>query len=232
MALLPNSVILVICGILGLIIAPTTVVQRYKLNKMATFRSFHNRLRTEVNDLAAANDNMANQVEKLQENNDRVLNLEQQLGKVVEQQGGNATQFITSVRENSAVLSEIQKLLEHDAINQVMLILCQVDRDQGYDIDEAEINEMIFRLKSIPGVVDVNEEAIRNALTKDPGQGADMSRIVAFLRKLKEDADASNMRIGDHELAKQYLTVRARAIDVSQTPKFFTVSSRERVKKG
>lgn len=207
-----SSTVVLIGSIVGLVVAPTAFAQRYQLSKMATLREVHNRLRAEVNELTLTNDDLASNVDKLQENVDRVSSLETQLGQVVEQQGGNAAQFINLVKENSVTLNKMQKLLEAEVLNQGMFILCQVDRDQGFDIDPHEITELILRLRALPGVVDVNEEAIRTALTKESGESADMSRIITFIRRLKEEADTQNSTFGQHEEAKKFFTVSSRKL--------------------
>lgn len=163
-----NSANLVIAmGIFALISSGTAAWQRSQLMKLETLREVINKVRQEVNRLQIENNQLTATNTELEQQVDKVKEVEKGLNDVLTAQGEQVDTFVQTVKENQEILDKIKKKLEAKISQDILSVVMQSDRDGDFTIDPNEIDILVLRLKNAQGV-ELEEEKFKQML-KDGG---------------------------------------------------------------
>lgn len=176
-----QSAVVYALGCISLIVAPVAAIQRVILGNMETFREVHNALRQEVNHLQVDNNDMTMQVNSLKRQSERVKQIESGLNTIIASQGQSMETFVKTVKENGQIQIEIESLLLLDVTQSIIMTVMRADMDQDFQIDPEEMDALILRIKTLPGVEMVDEAQIR-ALLRQQGNGLDA--VMAMVRNI------------------------------------------------
>ena len=141
----------------------------------------HNALRQEVNHLQVDNNDMTMQVNSLKRQSERVKQIESGLNTIIASQGQSMETFVKTVKENGQIQIEIESLLLLDVTQSIIMTVMRADMDQDFQIDPEEVDALILRIKTLPGVEMVDEAQIR-ALLRQQGNGIDA--VMAMVRNI------------------------------------------------
>lgn len=134
-----------------------------------------------MNRLQLENNDMSHQTDRLQRKADRVKHIESGLETILAAQGQSTDMFVRSVKENAIIQAEMEQLLATEVVQSILTTVIRSDMDQDFQIDPEEINALILRIKTLPGVEGVDETQIR-ALLQQQGNGLDA--VVAMVRNI------------------------------------------------
>jgi hypothetical protein len=160
-------------------------------------REVHNRLRHDVNRLTAENADLEHQTSRLSEKAERVKIVETNLQTMVGTQGGNVNSFIALVKENGALLEEMDGLLTAQVAQQLMSTIVRVDHDQDFRLSDKEISELILRLGAIDGVDGIDEQQLRKVLLQNSG----VEGVSAVIQNLQDVKQKSMIQVSSRALA-------------------------------
>ena len=127
------------------------------------------------------NNDTSHQVDRLQQKADRVKHIESGLQAILAAQGQTTDTFVRSVKENASVQAEMEQLLATEVVQSILTTVIRSDMDQDFQIDPEEINALILRIKTVPGVEGVDETQIRTLL-QQYGNGLDA--VVAMVKNI------------------------------------------------
>lgn len=150
-------------------------------------RQVHNKLREEVNRLQEENNVLDTQVTELQVKADQVTKCEQNLSAITDSQGTNVAAFVDSVKQNGIVQNKIEELLLVEVMQNILTAVIRADTDMNFQIGEHEMQMLLIRIKSLPGVENVEEAQIRQLLQES---GGGIHNIVSLVKNLHK-ADVS-----------------------------------------
>lgn len=159
----------IVAGVVALAITPIVLIQRFHLNKLSTFREIHNKLRQNVNKISMENDDLERQTTRLHQKAERVKMVESNLDRIVAKQGGSVDQFVNLVKENGVLQQQMGELLTAQVAQQLMSSIVRADRDQDFDIEDQEVDQLIFQIRAIRGVDQIDENQLRMVLKKTKG---------------------------------------------------------------
>lgn len=148
---------------------------------LLAFRQVHNDLRKDVNRLQVENNDLANQADRLQKKTSRLASIEKGLSSTLERQGTSTDTFVQQVKENAKVQAEMEHFLMMDIMQNILTTVIRSDMDSDFQIDPEEVNALILRIKTLPGVEGVDETQIR-ALLLTQGNGLDA--VVAMVKNI------------------------------------------------
>jgi len=134
------------------------------------FREVHNALRQDVTRIGNENDDLARQTGRLSEKAARVELVESNLDKMVSTQGQSVTSFCALVKENKGIQQKQQDLVVAQVAQQLMTSIVRADRDGDFTISEQEVTQLLFSIKAIKGVENIDEAALKTLLLSGNGQ--------------------------------------------------------------
>ena len=154
-----------------------------------------NQVRNQVNRLQRENNTLTLKLDKLECQAAQLRETENRLATITEQQNTNANTFIYEVKQNKIVQDEIQQLLINDVMQNMLSALLRADSDQNFTIDPEEVDILIMRVKSLPGVEGVDESRIKQILLKK-GSGLDaILEVVTDLTSEKPDGTKALVQV-------------------------------------
>mmetsp|Transcript_13147 Transcript_13147/g.15046 ORF Transcript_13147/g.15046 Transcript_13147/m.15046 type:complete len:154 (+) Transcript_13147:304-765(+) len=131
-------------------------------------RELTNQLREEVGEMTASNSVLKSQNRRLSKNTQKLKNTQSTLEKISESQGITVDKLVDQVNEYRKIQESIQIDLQSRIQQTLLSVFMRSDRDEDYIIDPEEVNQLIYRLNSIPSVT-FDETKFRKALKKEGG---------------------------------------------------------------
>lgn len=122
------------------------------------------------------------QADRLQQKTSRIASIENSLSSTLERQGTSTDAFVRQVKDNAIVQAEMERYLRMDIMQNILTTVIRSDMDSDFQIDPNEINALILRIKTLPGVESVDETQIR-ALLSNHGNGLDS--VVAMVKHMQ-----------------------------------------------
>jgi hypothetical protein len=136
--------------------------------------------------MSLENDDLEHQTTRLAEKAQRVALVESNLSKVVSQQGSDVSSFVSLVKENGVVQQQMQDLIVAQVAQQLMTSIVRADRNRDFQISEQEVTELIFHIKSIQGVENIDETELRKVL------GSSGKQCLSGIYQMIKDMHAEN----------------------------------------
>lgn len=167
MALNPTTVVLA-AGAFSSVMGPYAYFQQTKLTDVAALKETHEAMKREVNRLGAENRRLHKTVNDLSETVDRLEDVEQALDVITTTQGQSVAAFAEQVKENREILSQMQKNLRANVLQNLLQVVIRSDQDDNMQIEEDEIDDLINRIRKISGV-EVREDRFRDAILTSGG---------------------------------------------------------------
>jgi len=159
-----------------------------------------NEVRAEVNRLQVENNSLTLSLNKLEAKAAQLRETESKLASITEKQNTNTNAFIYEVKQNQLVQDEIQEMLVNEVMQDMLSALLRADRDQDFTIDPDEVDVLILRVKSLPGVEGVDEIRIKEILLK---RGSGLDAILEVV---------TDLTTAKHEGTKALVQVSARGL--------------------
>jgi hypothetical protein len=174
-----------------LLLSPTVIVQRTKLNKLGSLRELHNELRNMASQLATENVHMHQSVTSLESHLQRLNTVESQLTSLAKDSGKKSVEkLVHVVEEHGHVQAELKRVLKEDVTHQLFAALLQSDVNSNYRLsspDETGILEQ--RLANVQGVI-FNQANFRKLVQSSDGTlDLTLTDAANLARELQRDED-------------------------------------------
>jgi hypothetical protein len=149
-----------------------------------------------VNRLTTENADLEHQTARLSEKAERVTIVESNLQTLVGTQGGTVESFVALVKENGAILEEMNGLLTAQVAQQLMATIVRVDHDQDFRLSDEEISELIMRLGAMDGVDAIDEQQLRNVLSQSNG----VEGVYSVIQNMEDSKQKSMIQVSSRAL--------------------------------
>eukprot|EP00565_Helicotheca_tamesis_P005781 CAMPEP_0185728978 /NCGR_PEP_ID=MMETSP1171-20130828/4400_1 /TAXON_ID=374046 /ORGANISM="Helicotheca tamensis, Strain CCMP826" /LENGTH=264 /DNA_ID=CAMNT_0028397741 /DNA_START=83 /DNA_END=877 /DNA_ORIENTATION=+ len=160
--------IVYVAGGLSSVIGPYAYWQQTRLTDIAALKQTHEAIQREVDRLASENERLHQSVEELSSTVDRLEDVEQALDVITQTQGQSVDAFAEQVKENREILSQMQKNLRANVLQNLLSVIIRSDTDQDFQINENELDDLINRIKRINGC-ELHEDRFRKAIMDSGG---------------------------------------------------------------
>ncbi|KAL7536092.1 hypothetical protein ACHAWF_009442 [Thalassiosira exigua] len=170
-------------GGLSCAIGPYAYWQQRRLTDVVALQETHKALAEEVNRLGKENTRLHETVEDLSETVDKLEDVEQALDVITQTQGMSIEAFEEQVQDNRDILSKMQSNLKANVLQNLLQVVIRSDKDEDMTIEDAEIDDLINRIKGINGV-QVNESRFRDAITSS---GGSLQCVMDIIRSLMDE---------------------------------------------
>jgi len=177
-----SSVVTIVSAAVGILVAPTTMVQRFELNRTGTFREVHNRLRQDVNNLAEQNEELTTEVQDLESKTQRLGGVETELQKHLKRTKHTVNSFVNLVNESEEIEKEMERIQQGDVLRHLFEAIIESDKSEDFEIEENEINRLVFKLKAVEGL-NLSADAIKKCL-QEMGDDRNVQDIFLAVKKL------------------------------------------------
>lgn len=149
-----------------------------------------------MNRLTAENADLEHQTARLSEKAERVTIVETNLQKMVGTQGGTVDSFVALVKDNGAIIEEMNGLLTAQVAQQLMATIVRVDHDQDFQLSDKEISELIMRLGAMKGVDTIDEQQLRKVLSQRKG----VEGVYSVIQNMQDSKQKSMIQVSSRAL--------------------------------
>lgn len=198
-----------------LVTAPAVLVQRTKLQRMASFRAVLNHLRGLVYDLAEQRLLLQSENERLEREYRRMAAVEDQFSEICARENRSITEFRGLVKENARIQREIKKEHTIRELQDLFAIVMSGDRNEDGRVTGQEMDRLLHRLRDFAGRrgVYMDEELIREAFDRASLNDPNYSQCAISMFNVvqgamsEEDADGGILEDG-------YVDAKQRSTDI------------------
>lgn len=163
------SMIAYLAFIFPLVLAPLAISQRRRINKLPTLKQEMNHIRVLVNDFAIENDILKRENSKLEQQVNKLHEVEESFDRMVQQSGGDVQKFRGLALENGEIQREMKRVQETKIMQQLLTAVLQSDRDGNFHLSDAEMETLLMRLRVLAGVRgNIDEGRLRAAFAASP----------------------------------------------------------------
>lgn len=157
--------------------------------------------------MAQENTDLSNQVTRLTGKAEQVAVVEANLTKMVEEHGMTVSTFCDLIKENAKIQQKQQDLIVAQVAQQLMTSIVRADRDGDFTISEHEVTELMFHIKAIPGVENIDETALRNILLDGRGGKEGLAGIFQAIQ---------DMYLDNHPAQQTLNPSKSRDVDITR----------------
>lgn len=151
---------------------------------LPSLRDEHNKLRAEANNLMEQNHVLSVETTKLQRRVTRLKEMEETFNSIVRKEGHTLNTFRALMQENKKILAEINKHMEAQIMEDLLLAVIGSDRDKNFHIDEEEMDSLFMRLR-YHEQINVNEKKLRSTFAASGTKS--MATLVEVARALMDE---------------------------------------------
>jgi hypothetical protein len=162
-----DSVFVMVGGVLSILMGPYAYYQQVQLTDIKVLKETETALHAAVDDLQKINNDLHSNVEKLCDSVTKLRNMESALDMITKDTGSSISKLRSQVKENEQLLEKLKNNAKTAVLLNLLELLLRSDTDQDRIMNEAEVNEVLRRLRAIPGVT-VNEPAFTKAALNKP----------------------------------------------------------------
>ncbi|KAL7428485.1 hypothetical protein ACHAXH_006268 [Discostella pseudostelligera] len=137
---------------IGVLHSPIVLYKERKLTKEDTFRAALNGIREEQARLAEQNEILSNEVDDLQNEVDRMKEVETALRELSATQGTQLSELMNLIKKNKEINDCMRSVLKAKCLEEVVTLVLDMDVDGSFNIEAKEIDRLIIGMKMIEGI--------------------------------------------------------------------------------
>jgi len=200
----PASAAVILMGGVCIVNSPAVATKHLRIAKSEGVRSSVKKIRVEIGSLKTEIDLVARAVDDLQEEASTLQGVEKALQEITSQQGADASQFVTLVKENQSILDQMRANLKQTFVTAVANIVIQSDRDGDTKIDLKELPLLSLRLTTHlePLGIELDTKQFEAMLKEDN----DISNMLKFCGEVLFDGDSGDYNNSDDNSVDSELT--------------------------
>ena len=177
-----GSAVVILAGILSMAMGPFAYIQQTRLTDIKTLKETTEAVRVEVNRLQESNERLTKNISELSNTVDRLEEVENALGVIMQQQGQSVSVFAEQVEKNRSLLKQMQGNSKNTIVQNLLSVVFASDTNKDQIVDDEEVEQLIDRLQKIGGI-EVHDDRFRAAFAG--GSFTSLMNVVSNL--LKED---------------------------------------------
>jgi hypothetical protein len=177
----------IISVVVGAIVAK---VQYFDIEDTDSLRQVQNVLRSKVNAFSLQNDRLEDNNTRLEGELVPLKECEESLAKLAEENGSDVATLTQLVKENQAVLNEMQETQKQDVVQSMMECLFNVDRDEDGKLSTREINRLRRALMNLP-TIEINQDLFEGKLARQKSVGT----FIGMIHEVADDNIPDEQRV-------------------------------------
>lgn len=177
-AIVEQSVLVIVGGILSSIVGPYCYYQQTRLTDIRTLLETKKAVTVEVDRLEQENKRLVKNIDDMTASVDRLQEIDQALAVITESQGQSIDAFEKQVADNKEILQKMKGNLKANVLQNLLSVILRSDSDQDFKMDAEEVELLIKRIQNISGVT-VNEAKFRQAI-----QGQSIDAVMDIVKNL------------------------------------------------
>lgn len=167
-------------GILALLIGPYSYWQQRRITDIKALKETHEALLREVNILSEENQRLNGLVGDLGRNVEKLEDVENTLDYIQSMNIESVQEFKGQVEESRNILAAMRTNIKASAVQNVITVVLNSDKDGNYTLDPYETEALIENLKSINGM-EMNEMKFRTIVSEQNGS---INAVVQILQDI------------------------------------------------
>jgi len=183
-AIISNPIVICAC-VASACLAPYAWYQQTQLTDIRALKDTHEALHREVETLQAENNRLRKNVDELKGTVNRLQDVEDALETITQTQGQSVAAFAEQVEESRAILTQMEKNLKANVLQNLFSVVMQCDQDGDLTIDDNEIEDIVEKMDKLKGVK-VNKDLFRHAIIS---QGRSIDSVMSIVRDLIEEGN-------------------------------------------
>mmetsp|Transcript_15272 Transcript_15272/g.22485 ORF Transcript_15272/g.22485 Transcript_15272/m.22485 type:complete len:288 (+) Transcript_15272:137-1000(+) len=193
---LPNPIkaVAYTAGGTGIVFAPFVISNETKMAESGSFRTALNKMRDDVDNFHEENQRLTGEINKLESTVETMKEIESALTDLTTQQGSDLNNLMELIEENKIIAKKMREILRTRAIEDVITLVMQCDNDGNFELQGAEIEELILGLK-LNDNIQIDEDYFRAQIAKHHGSVSAVLEIVKGL--LDDESEDSVLKVKD-----------------------------------
>lgn len=155
-------------GVLACFCGPVVYFQQTKLTDIAAMKETGEAVSREIDRLKASNDRLAKSTDELREEVNKLEACEDALNELTQTQGQSVEAYEQQVMDMREILAQMQRDLRANIMQNLLAVVIRSDGDGSMSIEEDEVDDLIYRIKSINGVI-IDREVLLKPIRTDNG---------------------------------------------------------------
>jgi hypothetical protein len=180
-----------IAGILCVLIGPYSYWQQKNITDVRALMETHMALKAEVNRYENENIRLKGCVDDLGGAIKNLEDVEETFEHINEMNIESIEELATQVEEGKDILAAMKKNLKASALQNIITVVLNSDKDGNYEFDNGEVEQLITNLKAINGM-QLNEQKFREVIKKYNGS---VEAVVTILEDITRGNSNENEAI-------------------------------------
>lgn len=179
-----DSLLVTVSSTLSVVVAMLILYQQRKIRKLGTLRHQNNELRRRARYFIQERERLHRTLGRMDEKLAQLHYVPQELHALTKNNQQSVDRLTGIVRENRTIQDSIRTKLRQKVLQQILGVVVNADRNSDWALAPAEVESLIIRLRSVPGVV-FDEGKFRQILSDDTSLHA----VLKVIRSLEEKDD-------------------------------------------
>lgn len=176
-------------SVLIILLSPYSYFQQTRITDIRALKETYLTLKQEVNQLAVENDNLKEQVGRLDKSVGKLEDIENVMSAITETEGQSVDSLRATVEENVQNVERMEKNIRANVLQNILSVVFSCDGNGDYNLSDKETTMLIRSLRDVNGV-NVNEKKFRKIVQDKNGS---VEGVVEILRNLlDEDSNDNN----------------------------------------
>lgn len=176
-------------SVLIILLSPYSYFQQTRITDIRALKETYLTLKQEVNQLAVENDNLKEQVGRLDKSVGKLEDIENVMSAITETEGQSVDSLRATVEENAQNVERMEKNIRANVLQNILSVVFSCDGNGDYNLSDKETTMLIKSLRDVNGV-NVNEKKFRKIVQDKNGS---VEGVVEILRNLlDEDSNDNN----------------------------------------
>ncbi len=176
-------------SVLIILLSPYSYFQQTRITDIRALKETYLTLKQEVNQLAVENDNLKEQVGRLDKSVGKLEDIENVMSAITETEGQSVDSLRATVEENVQNVERMEKNIRANVLQNILSVVFSCDGNGDYNLSDKETTMLIKSLRDVNGV-NVNEKKFRKIVQDKNGS---VEGVVEILRNLlDEDSNDNN----------------------------------------
>lgn len=172
---------------LGIVHSPVVMYKERQLTNEDTFRAALNGIREEQGRLAEQNDVLSAEIDDLQNEVERMKDVEQALRELSENQGSQLDELMELIEENKRLNEGLRSTLKSKVLEEITGIVLDIDNDGSFTIQDKEIDRLIIAMKLLDGIM-FDEKMFRSEVVACDGN---VDEVIVLIKAMIHGSDHS-----------------------------------------
>mmetsp|Transcript_6468 Transcript_6468/g.14640 ORF Transcript_6468/g.14640 Transcript_6468/m.14640 type:complete len:359 (+) Transcript_6468:328-1404(+) len=171
--------------------APYAAFKEHRIVKLPALRSLNNKLRDDANRLEDEVDKLSEVIDRLEPEAERAKVVEEELREIASEQQVNVDKLVDLVKENEAILDQMQDNLRQRIVQDVMriVVMCDTNNDGVFNKVETKMLVLKIRMTLQEYGVEFDEHKFMTLVMRNPRVTTMLGTVKKLLHTDEEDEE-------------------------------------------